>query len=160
MNANQGKIDTCLNCGGAIIPPNIYVGYAGPVCYCQKDPSKQYQRPASQEREKTQWVGDPQMAPFNSVPYKPESKATAFKDYVHKRLDDAGVPHDPDPEKNKAHGCRIEGRLNFLLVQRSEASQKLEVARVALSQIANEDYRGNRPNVCLIAERALVEINK
>lgn len=42
-------------------------------------------------------------------------KAAAFKAYVHKRLDDAGVPVDPDPEHNAKHGCRIEGRLNYAL---------------------------------------------
>jgi len=43
------------------------------------------------------------------------AKLAAFKAYVHKRLDDAGVPEDPEPKKNKEHGCRIEGRLNCLL---------------------------------------------
>ena len=37
-----------------------------------------------------------------------------FKDYVHKRLDDAGVPVDPDSPR-KAEGCRIGGRLDWLL---------------------------------------------
>jgi len=37
-----------------------------------------------------------------------------FKDFVHKRLDDYGVPTDPDHEGTKAHGCRISGRLKWL----------------------------------------------
>ncbi len=37
-----------------------------------------------------------------------------FKDFVHKSLDDYGVPKDPEPEETKKHGCRIEGRLQFL----------------------------------------------
>ncbi len=41
-------------------------------------------------------------------------KLQAFKDFVHKKLDDFGVPSDPEPEGNKKHGCRIEGRLNWL----------------------------------------------
>jgi hypothetical protein len=41
-------------------------------------------------------------------------KLRAFKTYVHKRLDEMGVPEDPEPEKNKEHGCRIEGRLNYV----------------------------------------------
>lgn len=41
------------------------------------------------------------------------AKLKQFKEYVHDRLDDAGVPIDPEPEKNAAHGCRIEGRLNY-----------------------------------------------
>lgn len=42
------------------------------------------------------------------------AKAEAFKAYVHKRLDDAGVPADPEPAENAKHGCRVEGRLNYL----------------------------------------------
>ncbi len=39
----------------------------------------------------------------------------AFKTYVHKRLDEAGVPADPYPEATAKSGCRIEGRLTFVL---------------------------------------------
>lgn len=42
-------------------------------------------------------------------------KLKKFKEYVHGRLDMAGVPFDPEPEKNTEHGCRIEGRLNTVL---------------------------------------------
>lgn len=45
---------------------------------------------------------------------KATERAEAFKRYVHGRLDAAGVPADPEPEANAKHGCRIEGRLNFL----------------------------------------------
>lgn len=41
-------------------------------------------------------------------------KLKKFKAYVHDRLDKIGVPNDPEPENNKSHGCRIEGRLNFI----------------------------------------------
>jgi hypothetical protein len=41
-------------------------------------------------------------------------KLREFKKYVHERLDKMGVPSDPEPEKNKEHGCRIEGRLNWI----------------------------------------------
>jgi hypothetical protein len=37
-----------------------------------------------------------------------------FKSYVHARLDAMGVPADPEPENNAKHGCRIEGRLNWV----------------------------------------------
>lgn len=50
---------------------------------------------------------------------------TLFKAYVHGRLDQAGVPADPEPEKNKEHGCRIEGRLNHLIGERDELKRKL-----------------------------------
>lgn len=42
-------------------------------------------------------------------------KLRAFKKYVHDRLDAVGVPADPEPENNAKHGCRIEGRLNYVL---------------------------------------------
>lgn len=38
----------------------------------------------------------------------------AFKQYVHDRLDKMGIPADPEPDNNAAHGCRIEGRLNVV----------------------------------------------
>lgn len=41
-------------------------------------------------------------------------KLQAFKDYVHGRLDAAGVPTDPD-SPHKAEGCRIGGRLDILI---------------------------------------------
>lgn len=44
----------------------------------------------------------------------------AFKDYVHSRLDAAGVPSNPDPEKTQETGCRIGSRLNWLFGQVAE----------------------------------------
>lgn len=41
-----------------------------------------------------------------------------FKTYVHERLDAAGVPHDPDPEKTAETGCRVGRRLDWLLAER------------------------------------------
>lgn len=41
-------------------------------------------------------------------------KLRKFKQYVHDRLDNIGIPSDPEPEQNKEHGCRIEGRLNYV----------------------------------------------
>lgn len=43
------------------------------------------------------------------------AKAQAFKSWVHDWLDNAGVPHDPEPEHTKEHGCRISGRMQWLL---------------------------------------------
>ncbi len=37
-----------------------------------------------------------------------------FKDFVHRRLDEAGVPTHPDGEHSKA-GCRIGDRLDIVL---------------------------------------------
>lgn len=50
-------------------------------------------------------------------------KLAAFKEYVHKRLDAANVPHNPEPEANAKNGCRIEGRLNFLEKQLAAVKQ-------------------------------------
>lgn len=56
----------------------------------------------------------------------------AFKTYVHKRLDDMGVPTDPEPEKNAMHGCRIEGRLNSVeKILFPDGPNKETVARAA-----------------------------
>jgi hypothetical protein len=60
-------------------------------------------------------------------------KLKKFKEYVHKRLDEAGVPHDPDPEHNKQHGCRIEGRLNWCFESDGEKEQ-LKAELVAAQQ--------------------------
>lgn len=48
--------------------------------------------------------------------------AERFKAYVHQRLDDAGVPHDPDPSHTRTHGCRIAGRIDWMLGRASFAS--------------------------------------
>lgn len=44
------------------------------------------------------------------------AKLQKFKDYVHKRLDEAGVPADPD-SPHRAEGCRIGGRLDIVLAK-------------------------------------------
>lgn len=49
-------------------------------------------------------------------------KAEAFKKWVHEFLDGIGVPHDPDPQSNASSGCRIGGRLRWL-VQRADAAE-------------------------------------
>lgn len=41
-------------------------------------------------------------------------KLQDFKDYVHKRLDEAGVEKEPNGEHSK-HGCRIGDRLDIVL---------------------------------------------
>lgn len=43
-------------------------------------------------------------------------RLTAFKTYVHQRLDAMGVPVDPD-SSHKAEGCRIGGRLDWIDAQ-------------------------------------------
>jgi len=55
-------------------------------------------------------------------------KLQKFKDYVHARLDAAGVPTDPD-SPHKAEGCRIGGRLDVLIGARDELLAALKAAR-------------------------------
>lgn len=47
-----------------------------------------------------------------------------FKTYVHQRLDDIGVPHDPAPERTKETGCRIGERLSYLTAQLANAEKE------------------------------------
>ncbi len=51
-----------------------------------------------------------------------------FKTYVHERLDAAGVPLDPTPELTKISGCRIEGRLNWMLNEQQKLTEELKRA--------------------------------
>lgn len=48
-----------------------------------------------------------------------------FKDWVHDWLDANDIPADPNPEQTTSTGCRISGRLEYLLQARNEA---IEVA--------------------------------
>lgn len=63
-------------------------------------------------------------------------KLAKFKVYVHRRLDEAGVPVDPD-SSHKAEGCRIGGRLDIVLAahrQREEAEAACAVMRIMLEE--------------------------
>ncbi len=52
-------------------------------------------------------------------------KLLAFKTYVHKRLDDAGVSVDPE-SSHKAEGCRIGGRLDEVFARVAELEAALK----------------------------------
>jgi hypothetical protein len=41
--------------------------------------------------------------------------AVGFKAYVHQRLDEAGVPANPEPAKHALSGCRIGDRLDWII---------------------------------------------
>jgi hypothetical protein len=66
-------------------------------------------------------------------------KLQRFKDYVHKRLDDAGVPVDPD-STHKAEGCRIGGRLDCVISERDELRAECNQLRVILGSIYSGTY--------------------
>lgn len=57
------------------------------------------------------------------------AKLQAFKDYVHKRLDEAGVTVDPE-SSHKAEGCRIGGRLDEVFAVRANLLAACRQARV------------------------------
>lgn len=61
-----------------------------------------------------------------------------FKKYVHDRLDKMGIPADPDPDNNKEHGCRIEGRLNVVEAQ-GKRIEELEAQMKELLNIITPD---------------------
>jgi hypothetical protein len=61
-----------------------------------------------------------------------------FKQYVHARLDAAGVPSDPE-SPHKAEGCRVGGRLDWLLSSRAD----LLAAMHRLACRGNGDRWGN-----------------
>ena len=52
-------------------------------------------------------------------------KLQAFKDYVHKRLDDAGIEKEPNGEHSE-HGCRIGDRLDIVLKQNAELKSMIQ----------------------------------
>jgi len=66
-------------------------------------------------------------------------KLQAFKDYVHQRLDDAGVDVDPD-SPHKAAGCRIGGRLDEVFTDADNLVLRNESLRSELAAL-REQYR-------------------
>lgn len=75
----------------------------------------------------------------------------AFKNYVHTRLDEQGVPHDPAPFQTTKHGCRIEGRLEYVF-------GKLATATETVSCIAT--LYGYKPEELLTRLTELTEIRE
>ena len=67
------------------------------------------------------------------------AKLQAFKDYVHKRLDDAGIPTHPEGEHSAA-GCRIGDRLDMVFGRVSRAINE----RDAACDASNEFLENNR----------------
>lgn len=49
----------------------------------------------------------------------------AFKDYVHGRLNHEEVPIDPSPESTTEHGCRIQGRLDWVFTKLAKAEEAI-----------------------------------
>lgn len=76
-------------------------------------------------------------------------KLQAFKDYVHKRLDDAGIEKEPNGEHSK-HGCRIGDRLDLVFRENEEL-------KVALKRVQKmSEYKANHDEMLY----AMQDINK
>ncbi len=84
-------------------------------------------------------------ASLNTALTKAEMQRDEFKGYVHGRFDAAGVPIDPEPEKNKEHGCRIEGRINWLLAERTRMQQRQEDDAKAMFAVCDALDAANAP---------------
>lgn len=65
-------------------------------------------------------------------------KLAKFKQYVHGRLDSAGIPIDPE-SSHKAERCRIGGRLDIVLNELSAAKQKLAEERLRVLESLAKD---------------------
>lgn len=61
-------------------------------------------------------------------------KLAAFKLFVHKRLDDAGVPADP-PGEHRDAGCRIGQRLDWVMAERDRLRDAWIAARAFIREI-------------------------
>lgn len=95
-------------------------------------------------RERRKWLNENHIADWDRADtiFVMESYASqttealqAFKDYVHKRLDDMGIPVDPE-SPHKAAGCRIGGRLDVVEALQAEN----ERLKKTLADKINFDY--------------------
>ena len=76
------------------------------------------------------------------------AKLQAFKDYVHKRLDDAGITAYPNGEHSNA-GCRIGDRLDIVFAQLEHFKAQLKEAThlVEVSQGVEGYVSGEREHI-------------
>lgn len=81
-------------------------------------------------------------------------KSLAFKNYVHSRLDAAGVTVDPE-SSHKAEGCRIGGRLDEVFAERDVLRAALASACEQVSEHAI-DYHHVTPEAMLATWRELL----
>jgi hypothetical protein len=59
------------------------------------------------------------------------SKLQAFKDYVHQRLDEAGIEKEPNGEHSQ-HGCRIGDRLDLVLSERIKLKDAMVIPNIPI----------------------------
>jgi len=97
--------DTCAGCGSVLLLENAWMTDG---CPCNS-------RLGVNSTNETRW----RLLMALQQRQAREAEALAkFKEYVHRRLDEAGVPSDP-PSPHQAEGCRIGGRLDLVLSQYS-----------------------------------------
>lgn len=72
-------------------------------------------------------------------------KLQKFKDWVHSRLDQNGVPYDPNPEKTARTGCRVGRRFEFIEGRIAELEAQVgrmrRRATAARNELDNPAYR-------------------
>jgi hypothetical protein len=73
-------------------------------------------------------VGDHNDAPFLRDVADRLEAARRFKKWVHDFLDACGCPADPDPQHTAETGCRISGRMRWLLAFKERAAELEAVA--------------------------------
>lgn len=66
-------------------------------------------------------------------------KLQAFKDYVHKRLDEAGIPKEPNGEHSKA-GCRVGDRLDIVLAAEAKAARVAEALKELADVVRSHEH--------------------
>ena len=89
-----------------------------------------------------------------------------FKDYVHQRLDEAGVPIHPDGPHSKA-GCRVGDRLDIALGAGTALVSALGEARIALIETrgALQDWWASKvepahaDNAIALADECIAKLN-
>jgi hypothetical protein len=120
--------DTCLNCGGLIMEQGKTYGYAGPVCYCLKNPAHQFQRPASKEKTDTP----------TSLDTAPEFRPSLTDDETGIRVPDCQFLSDEDKAKlldaqKNGYGVFMPGQWAEKLINELAAEKsKLAIAAGAL----------------------------
>lgn len=62
------------------------------------------------------------------------NKLQSFKDYVHNRLDEAGIEKDPE-SPHRAAGCRIGGRLDIVLSKQYTKDQVISAIEQATNYV-------------------------
>jgi hypothetical protein len=92
-------------------------------------------------------------------------KLKAFKEYVHQRLDGAGVEKEPKG-KHSEYGCRIGDRMDIVLKEKEELKAKVEKLELLWSgakeilKSAHEVNGGNDLGLCMSIELLLKKVGE